>query len=213
VTTLRPEFRRQFPRVAAFLCLATLSTIVLVDHIRVRSSQTEEAKARIQDAAALDHKLGAIDRRLDSIAQQPPSVSESRFASSSRTLDARLARIEQALAMTSARQDLAALNERVTTLETRVKSQVSRPSTRSTDHTQPIHQQAEPSEPPPFTPIGTEMRGGVQFLSLMPPGAHSSSEIRLLQCGDSEGDWMLEAIEGKSAVFRIHGRTERITLP
>ena len=213
MTAVPPEFKRQFPRVVAFVCLAALSTFVLIDHIRVRSNQTEEAKARAQDAAALDSKLGAIDRRLDSIAQQPPSVSESRFASSSRTLEARLARVEQSLSTTPVRQDLAALNERVTTLEARVKSQVSRPSLKSPDHTQPAHQQQEPSEPPPFTPIGTEMRGGVQFLSLMPPGAHSSTEIRLLHCGDSEGDWTLQAIEGKSAVFRIHGRTQRITLP
>lgn len=211
MTAVPPEFRRQFPRVAAVVCLAALSTFVVIDHIRARTTQTEEAKARLEVTAALDNKLGAMDRRLDSIAQQPPSVSESRFASSSRTLDVRLARVEQSTSNIPARQDLTALDERVRILEARVKSQVSRPSL-ATDRAQTRRQQPEPPESPPFTPIGTEMRGGEQFLSLMPPGAHSSTEIRLLHSGDSEGDWTLEAIEGKSAVFRIHGRTQRITL-
>ena len=208
MTAVPPELKRQLPRVAAFVCLAALSTFVVIDHIRARTTQTEEAKARLEVTAALDNKLGTMHRRLDSIARQPPSVSESRFASSSRTLDARLSRVEQSISNIPARRDLTALDERVRMLEARVKSQVSRPSA----HAQAGHQQPEPPEPPPFTPIGAEMRGGEQFLSLMPPGAHSSTEIRLLHSGDSEGDWTLEAIEAKSAVFRIHGRIQRITL-
>lgn len=212
MTAAQPEFRRQFPRVVAFVCLAALSTFVVVDHIRVRTTQTEEARARVEQATAVASQLGAIDRRLDSIAQQPPTVSESRFASSSRTLEGRLARVEQSTSDIPARQDLTALDERVKTLEARVRTQMVR-SRPASDHTENTHQQPESMEPPPFTPIGTEIRGGEQFLSLIPPGAHSATEVRILHLGDSEGDWTLDAIEGKSAVFRVHGRAQRITWP
>lgn len=212
MTAAPPEFRRQFPRVVAFVCLAALSTFVVVDHIRVRTTQTAEAKARVEQAAALASQLEAIDRRLDSITQQPPSVSESRFASSSRTLEARLARVEQSTSDIPARQDLTALDERIKTLEARVRTQMDRSPPRP-DHTENTHQRPDSTESPPFTPIGTEMRGGEQFLSLIPPGAHSSAEARVLHLGDSEGDWTLDAIEGRSAVFSVHGRTQRITWP
>jgi hypothetical protein len=67
---------------------------------------------------------------------------------------------------------------------------------------------------PPFRILGVERRADKQFLSLAPPGQVLSFEqVRIAQPGETLNGWQLEAIDGKSAIFRVRGRTRRLPIP
>jgi len=66
---------------------------------------------------------------------------------------------------------------------------------------------------PTFQLLGVESRGGERFLAIQPNGTAGLAAVRLLRLGDAEGRWQLEALEPRSAVFRVDQQTRRLPLP
>lgn len=66
---------------------------------------------------------------------------------------------------------------------------------------------------PPFAVLGIELRGGEEFLTVAPHDAQSLAQVRMLRPGESEGEWKLERIEGRTAVFERAGNVERVPIP
>lgn len=113
--------------------------------------------------------------------------------------------------------DLAALDQRLGNAETAVQALGARSAAPSAQP-QPAassKQAAKAQTPtPPFTLLGIETRGDVQFISALPAGAHALSTVHLLQPGDNLNDWQLKAIRRNQAVFQVPGLGERsVPLP
>jgi hypothetical protein len=70
---------------------------------------------------------------------------------------------------------------------------------------------------PPFKVLGVELRGGQRMLSILPAGSQSMTSVLLLGAGQHIGQWRLEAIERRHAVFKVGDKvreqTRRIPIP
>lgn len=69
------------------------------------------------------------------------------------------------------------------------------------------------SAAPDFTPLGIESRGGVRMLAILPKDAAALNHVRLLALGEAQGRWQLQAIEDRSALFRVDQQMRRLNLP
>lgn len=69
------------------------------------------------------------------------------------------------------------------------------------------------SATPPFQVLGLELRGAERFLAIRPNGTDGLSAISLLRVGEVESGWQLEAVEPRSALFRVKQNTQRLALP
>lgn len=65
---------------------------------------------------------------------------------------------------------------------------------------------------PPFKVLGVELRGGERLLSVQPAGGQSVTSVLLLGAGQRIGQWRLEAIEARHAVFKVGTQTRRIAI-
>jgi len=65
----------------------------------------------------------------------------------------------------------------------------------------------------PFKVIGRELRGGETLLTVMPTGSASIAAIQLLRPGQSMGNWMLQSVNDREAVFKAGAQTRRLPIP
>ncbi|MEN1550966.1 hypothetical protein AAIH73_35040, partial [Pseudomonas aeruginosa] len=65
----------------------------------------------------------------------------------------------------------------------------------------------KPMEPPPFSILGVEYRGGERFLSVAPPGSTQLSQIYLIRQGDAVAgtNWRLTDLDDRTAHFDVAG--------
>ena len=69
-------------------------------------------------------------------------------------------------------------------------------------------------QPPPFTVIGIEYRGGERFLSVAPSGSTQLSQINLIRPGDgvTGTSWKLKSMDGRLAHFEVAGLSRTLTV-
>lgn len=202
-------------RVVAGIGLFLASTLAVIDSISI-SRLRAEVRPQRAEVAALDTKLAELKHQLSDLAQQPSAVSETRFLASQHATDERIARIEDILTGAARREELADWQERLAAVEARLTK------LRQGERVIAVHPRAIPevtisarrTEPEiPFRILGTEMRGGEPFLSLMPLGASSLADVRVLRVGERLGDWQLTKLDSQAADFVIDGHTRRMELP
>jgi hypothetical protein len=66
---------------------------------------------------------------------------------------------------------------------------------------------------PPFSIMGSELRGPERFLSLLPLGDRTLSSVRLIQTGETFGGWQLNNLNTSTAVFLIAGQAQTLPIP
>lgn len=66
---------------------------------------------------------------------------------------------------------------------------------------------------PTFQVLGVELRGGVRFLAIQPQGTTGLASVHLFRVGETEGCWQLEALDSRTAQFRIDHQTRHLLLP
>jgi hypothetical protein len=206
--------RSRLWHVLSIVWIALISGFVLVDRVVIsRLSERVEENTEHLVVRSLEEKVTTLERELQELPRVSRLVAEEALTRARQSLDDRLTRIEQIVRDTASAGDLLPLQERLSAVETRL----SRVRTAARAATPPQIPAAVPSEPappdPPFTVLGVESRGGKHFLSLAPTGTYSLDAVRVLHVGESYEDWHLEAIESEAAVFRVAGRSQRITVP
>ncbi|CAK0039039.1 Uncharacterised protein [Burkholderia pseudomallei] len=200
--------RRLLCMVAASSAMA-IATLVIVDHLRLAHlARTSPSYASHTDVHALQQRLGAFDDALTRLQHAPTSVTQATFDAMRQTFDARLSKLEQLSSTTATTDAVTALDARVHQLETRQAASV--PATNKTATSRHHHVAPPPPRMPPFAILGVEQRGGQTFLTIAPPHWHALGDVHLLQLGDSEGDWQLEALDGHTATFRVDGRIQHL---
>lgn len=210
-----PEARARIRRLLVVAWLTLISAGVLIDHVTLSHlSQKTRSTAQNSDVESLQAALSTIEQQVALIKRQPSGISQSDFVASRQTQDERLGKLEQALDSSAHENDLIALQTRLAQLETRLaQTRQTPPPSSGQNH----HRAMPPVQPaviePPFTPLGIEQRGGETFLSIAPAGIRSLTQVRVLHTGESESNWRLEALDGKTATFRVNGRLQPITVP
>ncbi|AIV77398.1 hypothetical protein X994_311 [Burkholderia pseudomallei] len=203
-----PRGRRLLCVVAASGAVA-IATLVIVDHLRLAHlARTSPSYASHTDVHALQQRLDALDDALTRLQHAPASVTQATFEARRQALDTRLGKLEQLCTATATSDAVNALDARVHQLETHQAASAQAASKAATSR----HHHVSPPTPrlPPFAILGEEQRGGQTFLTIAPPHGHALGDVHLLQPGDSEDDWQLEALDGYTATFRVDGRIQRL---
>ncbi|MWA29798.1 hypothetical protein [Burkholderia pseudomallei] len=203
------------PRGQRLLCMvaaisaAAIATLVIVDHLRLAHlARTSPSYASHTDVHALQQRLDAFDVALTRLQHAPASVTQATFDATRQAFDTRLGKLEHLSTETVTTDAVNALDARVHQLETHQAASAQAASKAATSR----HHHVAPPAPrmPPFAILGEEQRGGQTFLTIAPPHWHALGEVHLLQPGDSEGDWQLEALDGYTATFRVDGRIQHL---
>lgn len=205
------------PRGLRLLCMGAASvavaiaTLAIVDHLRlIHLARTSPSYASHTDVLALQRRLDAFDDALTHLQHAPASVTQATFDATRQAFDTRLGKLEQLSTTTATADAVSALDARVHQLETRQAASAQTTSKAATTR----HQHVAPTAPcvPPFAILGEEQRGGQTFLTIAPPHWHALGDVHLLQPGDYEADWQLEALDGYTATFRVDGRIQRLPI-
>ena len=198
--------------VVTFAWLIILTVLSAIDHAALtRDIETAKGHASREELAATQNQVGALQSRVEALTDSKPLASAD-FATAQNTVETRIAALEQTLAGSARTDALTPLADRIQTLEqqlARVRRSMAAP--KSAQLAEPPPKQV--LQDPPFSVIGSEMRGGERFLSIAPIDAHAIGQIRLMRPGDAEGPWRLDAVNATSATFTVDGVTRRLSLP
>lgn len=210
--------RRRPLRVMAWVWVLIVSVLSVVDHVRLsRSTEAQHLTMQSAQVAALKRRIALLETTVSAMDAQPARVSTEEFQATERARGTQLTQIETSLADVVHMTDLAPVQEQVTRLAAEVwrlrHPMPARPRADAHERSSGLeatHQKAE--VPPPFMVLGTELRGGEEFLTVAPRNMRSLSDIRVLRPGEAAGDWKLDAIEGRAAVFETAGRLQRVPI-
>ncbi|EWH28545.1 hypothetical protein [Pseudomonas aeruginosa] len=199
-------------RVAVVTWLLLISAAVVINHVALSGLATQvETHAPSLQVAVLEKRLAELIQQVEHAQHQPVALPQARYEAERQALEQRLSVIEEALGSQPAADNLLPLQARIEQLEMRLSTPPPAPPTSSHPRA------AAPAKPkavePPFRVIGTELRAGEQFVSILPAAADALAQVRLLRPGETEAGWNLEAIEPNTAVFRHGDDSRRLPIP
>lgn len=215
---IQPEFDRRgrWPRRVAFAWLLALTVLAAVNLVAVSRLDTRsQAAAQAQRVQALNAQLAGLAQQVEAGKRLPAPATQAELAASRKTLEDRIAQVEQAQAASPKMDAVATLQSRLDALESRqtqiMQAAAAVPQPKASALIKPSTNRV-PARPP-FRVVGVELRGAEQFLSILPPGATALGDVRLLRVGATEGAWRLQAIAGHEAMFQVNGAERRLALP
>ncbi|WP_191831859.1 hypothetical protein [Pseudomonas fluorescens] len=201
-------------RAATATWLMLISAAAVINHVALshltEQMETLATSARVE---ALEQRLAEVTGQLAQPQAWPDTLPQSRYETDRTALEQRLNTIEQALSSHPTDAALQPLQARLEQLEARFTTP------RPAPPAAPRSRLPAPTTPketePPFRVMGTELRGGEQFLSILPANTngHALAQIRLLRPGEIESGWYLERVEGDTAIFRNGDDTRRLPVP
>ena len=203
-------------RVVATVWLLTLSVLVAIDRTQIDHPIKAPAPSlRPDKLAQLEGDVTALQSAVSGIEHEPPPIRAAEFQALERAQSAHFAQIDSSLANTMHGTDIAPLEHQLTRLAAEVwrlrHPLTQRPQPGAHPRSDAARQPSEVS--PPFKVMGTELRGSDEFLSVVPPDAPSLSAILLLHPGEADGNWKLDVIEGRTAVFEVENQVRRVPIP
>jgi len=206
-------------RVVTTIWLLLLTGLVVFDHAQIgHRIEAHPPDAEAPKLANLEGELAALQVIVSAIQRQPTSVRATEFEAFERAQSAQLARVETSLTDVVHVAQVASFEQQLTHLSAEVwrlrhplpprpqpAAHEVRPGPGEESQTAGVH--------PPFKILGTEQRGGEEFLTVSPHDAHSLFEVHVLRPGETDGDWKLESIEGRTAVFEVADQVLRVPIP
>ncbi|HFJ0421592.1 TPA: hypothetical protein ACGS08_004197 [Pseudomonas aeruginosa] len=201
-------------RAATATWLLLISAAVVINHVALSHlSGQVETLATSTWVEALEQRLAEVTEQLALPQAWPDALPQARYDTERTALEQRLSAIEQALSSHPTEAALQPLQARLEQLEARFTAPRPAPpaAPRPRLQTSPPSKETEP----PFHVMGAELRGGEQFLSILPANTngHALAQIRLLRPGEIESGWYLERVEGDTAIFRHGDDTRRLPVP
>lgn len=208
------ERRATLIRVATATWLLLISAAVVIDHVALsRLAEQLETRAAARRVDGVEQRLAELAQQIELSRREPNALPQARYESDRIALEQRLAAIEQALGSHHSAEHLLPLQARVEQLEAKLAAP--RPSTPPAARPRPSTPavtRATPTEPP-FQIIDVELRADELFLSILPAGAATVSQVRLLRPSEAEAGWRLDTIDGATALFRHGDATRRLAIP
>lgn len=170
--------------------------------------QLDAAQAQVQQ---LEGRVAELTEAVEALQARPEAATAAGLQGIRQNLDARLGQIEQALSERATTDALTAVRSEFDQFKARLAARPSAP---------PQLRSARPpaaatkEEPVPFQVLGVELRAGRPSLSVAPAGAGGSpAQIQVVLPGETVGQWRLDAIDGKTALFRLGEQTRRLAIP
>ena len=179
---------------------------------------------------ALLTRLAKVDERLDAV-EGKHLVTNDDFRSGQQALSNRIDAVQAyakqasettqglSLRVTAAEEQVLVLKASIEMIDIRLqelsKPQTTEPPAAVSPHKTVIRKKPPPApQPPPFTVIGIEYRGGERFLSVAPPGSTQLSQINLIRPGDgvTGTSWKLKSMDGRLAHFEVAGLSRTLTV-
>ena len=213
------------------LCLIALASVLAYENHQLSLVSNNLASTADKDSLnALLTRLAKVDERLDAV-DGKHLVTNDDFRSGQQALSNRIDAVQAyAKQATETTQDLSlrvtAAEEQVMVVKASIEmidirlQELSKPQT-----TEPLAAVSPPKtiirkkpppapQPPPFTVIGIEYRGGERFLSVAPPGSTQLSQINLIRPGDGVTGtaWKLKSMDGRLAHFEVAGLSRTLTV-
>ena len=207
-----PHRHSTLMRAATITWLLLISGATVINHVTLSGLAIQvETHAPGLQVAVLEKRLTELVQQVEHVQQQPDALPQARYEAERRALEHRLNAIEEALDSRTPTDNLLPLQARLEQLEMRLSAPPPTPPT------PPRPRTAAPAKPkaiePPFRVIGTELRAGEPFLSILPAASDALTQVRLLRPGEVEAGWHLEAIERNTAVFRHGDDSRRLPIP
>ena len=201
----RPRLTRLI--VVAWLALLSIALVMLALSLnRVDAQRRQDAPdAQI---AELQSRTLELETFRTSVEVAPSAVTESDLQQMRDQWQQQWDDLHQRLQDFTSTTELAAVQSRLDTLAQQI-------NTTKSAANKPLPRTAKP-QPTPTTPtfqvLGVESRGGVRFLAIQPQGSTGLASVHLLRVGDTEGRWQLEALDSRTAHFRIDQHTRHLLL-
>lgn len=197
-------------RAAALTWLVLISAATVVNHVALSRLAEQAADVPHESRVmSLEERLSGLELQIQQQGQQPAALAQAQYAADRQQLEQRLAAIEQSVSDRLPVEGLQPLEARIAQLEARQARARAAPATPARSPAPPASE-PRPAEPP-FTVTAMELRAGERFVSILPTGAATVGQARLLRAGESEAGWLLEAIDGRVAVFRNGSDVRRLT--
>ena len=183
------------------LCLIALASVLAYENHQLSLVSNDLASTADKDSLnALLTRLAKVDERLDAV-DGKHLVTNDDFRSGQQALSNRIDTVQAyakqatetthdlSLRVTAAEEQVMVLKASIEMIEIRLqelsKPQTTEPSAAVSLPKTVIRKKPPPApQPPPFTVIGIEYRGGERFLSVAPPGSTQLSQINLIRPGD-----------------------------
>lgn len=212
------------------LCLTAMAGLLGYQQyqlIQLRSGVDSAAEKTSLEAILA--RLNRVDERLDAVDGQH-LVSNEDFRSGQKALSNRIDAaqafakdaVENLAQTTASAGDLLVLKATVETLDGSVRTlqekQAKAPPLIVPAPKRPIPAKPKPKpkpmEPPPFSILGVEYRGGERFLSVAPPGSTQLSQIYLIRQGDAVAgtNWRLTDLDDGTAHFDVAGASRSVRI-
>ena len=213
------------------LCLIALASVLAYENHQLSLVSNNLASTADKDSLnALLTRLAKVDERLDAV-DGKHLVTHDDFRSGQQALSNRIeaaqAYAKQAtettqdlsLRVTAAEEQVMVLKASIEMIDIRLQ-ELSKPQATELPVVAPepkpvIRKKSQPApQPPPFTVIGIEYRGGERFLSVAPPGSTQLSQINLIRPGDGVTGtaWELKSMDGRLAHFEVAGLSRTLTV-
>ena len=213
------------------LCLIALASVLAYENHQLSLVSNDLASTADKDSLnALLTRLAKVDERLDAVDGKHLATNDD-FRSGQQALSNRIDTVQAyakqatetthdlSLRVTAAEEQVMVLKASIEMIDNRLQ-ELSKPQT-----TEPLAAVSPPKtiirkkpppapQPPPFTVIGIEYRGGERFLSVAPPGSTQLSQINLIRPGDgvTGTSWKLKSMDGRLAHFEVAGLSRTLTV-
>jgi len=213
------------------LCLIALASVLAYENHQLSLVSNDLASTADKDSLnALLTRLAKVDERLDAVDGKHLATNDD-FRSGQQALSNRIDTVQAyakqatetthdlSLRVTAAEEQVMVLKASIEMIEIRLQ-ELSKPLTTEPPVIAPlpkpvIRKKPPPApQPPPFTVIGIEYRGGERFLSVAPPGSTQLSQINLIRPGDGVTGtaWKLKSMDGRLAHFEVAGLSRTLTV-
>ena len=213
------------------LCLIALTSVLAYENHQLSLVSNNLASTADKDSLnALLTRLAKVDERLDAV-DGKHFVTNDDFRSGQQALSNRIDAVQAyakqasettqdlSLRVTAAEEQVMVLKASIEMIDIRLQ-ELSKPLTTEPPVIAPlpkpvIRKKPPPApQPPPFTVIGIEYRGGERFLSVAPPGTTQLSQINLIRPGDgvTGTSWKLKSMDGRLAHFEVAGLSRTLTV-
>lgn len=190
-----------------------VSALAILNHVGLARFHEELRRTSEYqpELAVMNERLAALEQQREASEPVPTAVSPDDLSAMREHIETRLAALEAGTHDAVHRAELASLEQRITATEARIAN-LARAGARSVAPKKIDREEKELQELS-FAVIGVEQRAGERFLAIRSANAWAHGLVRLLRIGEREGDWLLEAIEGRTARFRRGADTRQVAIP
>lgn len=202
----RPRLTRLV--VVAWLTLLSIALVMLALSLNRLDAQRRQDAPDTQ-IAELQTRALALEAFRTAVEAAPAVVTESDFQQVREHWQQQWDGLHQRLQDFASATELAALQDRLDTVSQQVSS--AKPIAKKQRGRTATPRPAPTT--PTFQVLGVESRGGERFLTIQPHSTAGLASVRLLRVGDTEGRWQLEALDSRTAHFRIDQHTRHLLLP